>query len=1056
MEYREANRFIPSTALAKLDQPWLPLVFPRGRLFERLDAFADRPCAWIGAPGGYGKTTLAASYVEARGIPCLWYQFDEDDADPATFFYYLGIAVTAQVANAALPLLTPEYQDNLPTFTRRYVQALGQSLRAPFVLLFDNYHRLPAASPLHAVWAEVLDHLPAGVRCLITSRGEPPPALTRARLHGQLTIIAAEELRLTQAEAEGIAGLQTEHRLTAAEVQSLNERAQGWAAGLNLLLRRSHPTRTPPPLATTELLFDYFAVEVWNQLDPALQSFLLKTALLPKMTAAMAEQLTGDEGAETLLEALVRCHSFTFRGEIAGSDAATRITTYQYHDLFRDFLLNRGREAFSAMEREQDQRQAAVLLETAGEISAAVELWQALGDWERLSRLVIQQAEPLLRQGRGQLLEVWLNRFPPAIRDRSPWLLFWLGQCQLHRDAVAARTTLVRAYRRFKHAGDVAGLWLAWSAITDTYGLAWDNFQAAGGWMVEFERLRTRYPSFPSTALEARVTCGVFNLLVHARPEHPEFADWERRITRLLQTDCPPDLYLVSLNTLLLHYIWNVGQHGKAAWALSILRAANTDATHVEPVLRCAWYWGEFCYQYWYEGDLTQCLAIAEVGWSTAVEHGANLFKGILLSAFVHANLSAGRLEASRAALERYTRLQKSFRPLERVLYDTLTAWEAWQSGRLPEALELLEQTLRVARRIFYHTTAIIHLGLAQVQASLGHRSDALRHLAGMRPWIRATHSQVATFLRALAAAQFALAWGQKARSLRLLRLALALARVQGYIFFSFFKPDDVARLCAVALDADIEVEYVQTLIRKRGLLPDLTAAMSERWPWSVKIYTLGRFALLVDDQPVTFGRKVQHKPLELLKILIAWGGRDVSQARIADVLWPDAEGDAAQQTLATTLHRLRRLLSHEHALSVRDGRLSLDSRYCWVDVWCLERHINQTLARACETNGGIAPADLATATDVLLRAYHGPFLGQDPEPWAMQTRDHLRNRYLKCLDEIGDYWEKMEDWSIARACYERGLEVDATVERRARNLRRCHERLGQPAEAVRLITGSQ
>lgn len=147
--------------------------FPRGRLFERLDAFADRPCAWIGAPGGYGKTTLAASYVEARGIPCLWYQFDEDDADPATFFYYLGIAVTAQVANAALPLLTPEYQDNLPTFTRRYVQALGQSLRAPFVLLFDNYHRLPAASPLHAVWAEVLDHLPAGVRCLITSRGEP-------------------------------------------------------------------------------------------------------------------------------------------------------------------------------------------------------------------------------------------------------------------------------------------------------------------------------------------------------------------------------------------------------------------------------------------------------------------------------------------------------------------------------------------------------------------------------------------------------------------------------------------------------------------------------------------------------------------------------------------------------------------------------------------------------------------------------------------------------------------------------------------------------------------
>ncbi len=250
MEYREANRSIPLTALAKLNQPWLPVVFPRERLFVRLDELANRPCTWIGAPGGYGKTMLAASYVEAREIPCLWYQFDEDDADPATFFYHLRIAVTAHAANAALPLLTPEYQGNLPTFTRRYVRALGQWLHAPFVLLFDNYHRLPEASPLHAVWAEALDHLPTGMRCLILSRGEPSPALTRARLHGQLTIIAAEELLLTQAEAEGIAGLQTEYYLTATEVRSLNEQVQGWAAGLNLLLQRSRPTPIPSPLAT--------------------------------------------------------------------------------------------------------------------------------------------------------------------------------------------------------------------------------------------------------------------------------------------------------------------------------------------------------------------------------------------------------------------------------------------------------------------------------------------------------------------------------------------------------------------------------------------------------------------------------------------------------------------------------------------------------------------------------------------------------------------------------------------------------------------------------------
>ncbi|MCB1826268.1 MAG: hypothetical protein KDJ54_17520, partial [Candidatus Competibacteraceae bacterium] len=239
------------------------------------------------------------------------------------------------------------------------------------------------------------------------------------------------------------------------------------------------------------------------------------------------------------------------------------------------------------------------------------------------------------------------------------------------------------------------------------------------------------------------------------------------------------------------------------------------------------------------------------------------------------------------------------------------------------------------------------------------------------------------------------------------------------YIFFTFFKPDDVARLCAAALDADVEVEYVQTLIRKRGLLPDLTMTPSERWPWPVKIYTLGRFGLVVDDQPVTFGRKAQRKPLELLKILIAWGGRDVNQARIADALWPDTDGDSAQQALTTTLHRLRRLLSHEHALSVRDGRLSLDPRYCWVDIWCLERRISQILTWVREVNGGgAASRDLATATQALLRAYRGPFLGQDLEPWTMQMRDRLRDRYLTCLDELGGYWEQMEDWAMVRACH--------------------------------------
>lgn len=740
-----------------------------------------------------------------------------------------------------------------------------------------------------------------------------------------------------------------------------------------------------------------------------------------------------------MLNDLVRSHYFTVRDHSA-------VPRYAYHDLFRAFLLSRSRDTFSAPERAHDQRRAAAILEAAGDISAAVELWQALGDWASLSRVINQHAEPLLRQGRSQLLASWLNSFPPTILSGSPWLLFWLGQCQLSRDPIAACTTLVRAYRRFKHAGEVAGLWLAWSAITETYILAWDNFRVAGGWLVEFERLRTRYPRFASPALEARVTCGVFNLLIHARPDHPEFAHWERRIRRLLQSDCPPDLYLVSLNNLLFHYIWNVGRRGKAARALNRLRAAHAQATQVEPVLRCALLCWEFCYQYWYEGDLGRCLALAEAAWGMAVEHGIHLFNSLALSSFLYAYLSAGQAADGRAALARSGPLLQSLRPmaLERGHYAWLSGWEAWLAGRLPEALDLFEQALQISNRSFYQSVGLTQLALAQVQTSLGKRADALRHLAGMRFWIRATRSHVGAFLRALAAAQFALAGGREVRARGLLRRAFALGREEGYIFFPLFKPNDLARLCALALDADIEVEYVRALIRKRGLLPAPSMATPERWPCPVKIHTLGRFALVVDDQPVTFARKAQHKPLELLKVLIAWGGQDVSQGHLADVLWSDADGDTAQQALKTTLHRLRRLLRHQQTLGINDGRLSLNPRYCWVDVWHLKRHLDEALSWVRETHGSASPRDLAALTRTLLDAYRGPFLGQDPEPWALEARNRLHDRYLRGLDGLAARWETREDWVLARACYERGLDVESTWERGYQGLLRCHDRLGQ------------
>src|SRR4030042_2571179 len=121
---------------------------------------------------------------------------------------------------------------------------------------------------------------------------------------------------------------------------------------------------------------------------------------------------------------------------------------------------------------------------------------------------------------------------------------------------------------------------------------------------------------------------------------------------------------------------------------------------------------------------------------------------------------------------------------------------------------------------------------------------------------------------------------------------------------------------------------------RKVRLIPDITAAEIENWPYPLKVYTFGRFALLKDEKPVRFSGKVQQKPLSMLKAIIAFGGREISEDQLSDALWPEAAGDVAHLSFKSTLHRLRPLIGKEDIIQLKEGRITLDQRYCWVAVW--------------------------------------------------------------------------------------------------------------------------
>jgi DNA-binding SARP family transcriptional activator len=238
----------------------------------------------------------------------------------------------------------------------------------------------------------------------------------------------------------------------------------------------------------------------------------------------------------------------------------------------------------------------------------------------------------------------------------------------------------------------------------------------------------------------------------------------------------------------------------------------------------------------------------------------------------------------------------------------------------------------------------------------------------------------------------------------------------------------------------------VQELIRRRNLIPEKPILDVENWPWPIKIYTLGRFELLKDGKPIRFSRKTQQKPLFMLKALIAFGGKEVREDQIEDALWPEADGDAAHRSFKTNLHRLRNLIGLEKVIYLREGRLTLDNRYCWVDVWAFEHLFEESKAKEKEglTDSAIQLTEKAT------QLYKGSFLGKENEqPWIIPLRERSKSKFLESVEKLGRYWQESGHWGKALDCYLGGLEIDDLAEELYQGLMVCYLNLGQKAKAL-------
>jgi LuxR family maltose regulon positive regulatory protein len=249
--------------------------------------------------------------------------------------------------------------------------------------------------------------------------------------------------------------------------------------------------------------------------------------------------------------------------------------------------------------------------------------------------------------------------------------------------------------------------------------------------------------------------------------------------------------------------------------------------------------------------------------------------------------------------------------------------------------------------------------------------------------------------------------------------------------------------LSAEALQRGLVPDRVRRFIADFRLAPP--SRHMEHWPWPVRIRTLGDFSVEVNGEALTFSGKVPKRLLALLKVIIAFGGKDVPEEKITDALWPDEDGDAAHQSFTTALHRLRKLLGNNDFIVQKEGQASLDPRSCWVDALAFDDLSTQ--AESVRAGGAESFEDVAMRAASL---YSGDFL--PPEigaAWVLPIRARLREHFIYLVGSLGARLEDAHRWEDALALYRRGVEADILTETFYQGLMRCHYQGGRTAEAL-------
>lgn len=397
----------------------------RSRLVERMNEIPQKPLTLISAPAGFGKTTLLAEWIAQTSLPVAWLSVDQGDNDPYRFIAYLITAlesVQEGVGCEAQQLI--ESTQVIPThiILAALLNELGK-LVEPIVLVLDDVQFISQGA-VHESLAYLLDHLPANLHLVISTRADPPLQLGRLRATDQLLELRTRDMRFTPAEATQFLNDVMRLGLSVDEVEALEGRTEGWVVGLQMAALSLKKTGNTSEFikafsGSQRYILDYLMEEVLRSQPAHIQSFLLETSILDKFSGSLCNALVTEESrqagesGQTVLEYLERSNLFLIPLD-------DHKHWYRYHHLFADLL--RARLEQSSSERVSAlHAKASRWFESQDYYNEAVEHALLSRDFHRSADLLDRSSQTRVLIN-AFMVQKWIEQIPEEIVREHPWI----------------------------------------------------------------------------------------------------------------------------------------------------------------------------------------------------------------------------------------------------------------------------------------------------------------------------------------------------------------------------------------------------------------------------------------------------------------------------------------------------------------------------------------------------------------------------------------------------------------------------------------------------------